>query len=506
VWDPGAARASNPSLAIATDRLVSSRSVRNPVNSREDLEGAFNSITYQKGGAVLEMLETWLGKDEFRQGVRDYLQKHAWGSATSSDFFGAVGAASGRGPEALKAFEGFVDQSGLPLIDLELACGKEGPAIQVSQQRLKPKGSTAVDREWTTPACFRREGDVQCDTITNPPRSIALAGRTCPGYVLGNAGGSGYYVVRYGPFAWKRILAPAAKWPAPEAAALLGDTTILAQSGLVPIESALALADAALAHRSAAVQLGAVRLLEKIPDAWLTDAQLRKKRAVIVTRLQPLAKRVGWVEKPKEPYEVMDLRVELMPLAARSEGGAPLRAQARRLGVQWLRVPASLPSTMVPPVLDTTARFADRASYELLESLAATTKDGFDRRRLQAALAKTRDPALRTRALGLALRKSGGSDVMNGREASLFLRDAMGDEANRTAAFDYVRTNFDAIAAKVAPSAPGRFPQALHGICRPAEREAFVAFFKDRAPRYEAGRRSYDEALEAIDLCIAARA
>jgi len=84
-WDTGASRANNRGLAIATDRLASSRSVRNPINSKEDLEGAFNAITYQKGSAVLEMFEAWLGRNEFRAGVRDYLQRRAWGSATSTE-------------------------------------------------------------------------------------------------------------------------------------------------------------------------------------------------------------------------------------------------------------------------------------------------------------------------------------------------------------------------------------------------------------------------------------
>src|SRR4029079_10908263 len=277
-------------LAIATDRLASSRSVRNPIASQEDLEGAFNAITYQKGSAVLEMFEAWIGRNEFRAGVRDYMQRHAWGSATSTDFFRAIAGASGKGPEAMKAFEAFVDQAGVPLIDLELACGKGAPAMQVSQQRLRPKGSTAKEREWTTPACFRYnspipgpvgEGRLQCEPITNAERTIALTSSpACPGWILGNANGSGHYVVRYGPFAWKRLVRFANTLPALEATALVNDTGLLAQSGLVPMAAALELADAALSHKSPAVQLVAVRFLDKLPDARLDASDLRKKRAI----------------------------------------------------------------------------------------------------------------------------------------------------------------------------------------------------------------------------------
>src|SRR5260221_1961993 len=142
-WDTGESRARNRGLAIATERLASARRVRNPVNSKEDLEGSFDSITYQKGSAVLEMFEQWIGRSEFRAGVREYLKAHAHGSATSADFFRAIAAASGRGAETTKALEAFVDQSGVPLIDAELVCGKEPAAIALTQQRLRPRGSSA---------------------------------------------------------------------------------------------------------------------------------------------------------------------------------------------------------------------------------------------------------------------------------------------------------------------------------------------------------------------------
>jgi len=514
-WDTGSSRARDRGLAIATDRLASARRVRNPVNDEKDLEGVFDSITYQKGGAVLEMFEAWLGKREFRSGVREYLRQHAWGSATSSDFFRAVAAASGKGPDTITAFEAFVDQSGVPLVDVELACGKGAVAIEVSQQRLRPKGSTAQDRQWTTPACFRYpapipgalgEGRLQCEAISGPARTIALAGApACPAWVLGNAGGTGHYVTRYGPNLWKRIVRLAGTLPPHEAAALLGDTSLLAQSGLIPAEAALELAEAALPHRSPVVQLGAVRLLEKIEDGWLTPAQAKKKRTVIAQRVQPLARRVGWTEKPKDAFDVIDLRATLMPFAARSEGGATLRAEARKLALAWARDRNAVSGSMVPGILDTAARFADRATFELFVSLAATTRDGLERRRLHAALAKVRDPALRARALGLTLAREAGSDVMTGRDASNFLRDALLDEANRVPAFEYIRANYDPLAAKMSRNAPGRIPEYLNGLCTSSDREAFVATFRDRAPRYEGGRRSYDEALETIDLCIAAR-
>ena len=94
---------------------------------------------------------------------------------------------------------------------------------------------------------------------------------------------------------------------------------------------------------------------------------------------------------------------------------------------------------------------------------------------------------------------------VSGREVPAFLRDALEDDANRSAAFEFVRANFDALVKKIPQHSASQFPQDLASLCTPRDRETFVAFFKDRAPRFEGGRRRYDEALESIDLCIAAR-
>ncbi len=56
----------------------------------------FDPITYNKGGAVLKQLAAWLGDEIFFKGVHAYLERHAYGNATLSDFLQALEDASGR--------------------------------------------------------------------------------------------------------------------------------------------------------------------------------------------------------------------------------------------------------------------------------------------------------------------------------------------------------------------------------------------------------------------------
>jgi hypothetical protein len=96
----------------------------------------------------------------------------------------------------------------------------------------------------------------------------------------------------------------------------------------------------------------------------------------------------------------------------------------------------------------------------------------------------------------------------NGYDAAELLEAALADDTNRRAAFDFVRANYDAIAAKLPQSALASpivwLMEPLGELCTREERTLFVGFFKERATSLFGGPRAYQEALERIDICAAA--
>ncbi len=504
-WNRGWWRGYRRRRALEADRLASARRVRNPVLAKTDIWGAFDHITYDKGGEVLSMFEAWLGPERFRKGVRDYLAGHAEGNATSRDFFAALGEASKHPREALAAFGAFIEQPGAPQLDVALRCEVDAASIEVDQHRFRPVGSSAPDSRWTTPACFRYRADggvhEQCFEISNGPHRFALAGaKTCPDWIVGNADGVGDYLPRYDPVLLGRIGQHLSEVPEAEAVAFAGDAALLARTGLLPLDAALDLAGPLLRHPSAGVKQGGVALLDRLRDEWLSPPLLAAKREVIEREVLPLARRVGWVERERDAQDLRELRVALLPYATRHEDRDTLKMHARELALRWLVKRDSVAATMVEPVLETAGRFADAAIYERLEAAMTGARDRRERAQLQQALARVRDPRLRDRALALAL-----DDRLDGRDALDLLEHALEDDANRAAAFDFVRGHFDALVAKLPPETPGQLATPLGELCTSAERDAFAAFFRERSPRFLGGPKRYAEALESIDQCIVAR-
>ena len=103
---------------MAADAQKSARRVTQPIESNDDIENAFDSITYDKGAAVLRMFEAYVGEADWQRGIHAYLVKFAHRNATAHDFIGTIAATTGHS-ELVAPFDGFIDRPGVPLLRLQ---------------------------------------------------------------------------------------------------------------------------------------------------------------------------------------------------------------------------------------------------------------------------------------------------------------------------------------------------------------------------------------------------
>ena len=137
------------------DSSPASRRMREPIKSRGDIENAFDGITYTKGSAVLDMFERYVGEEKFRDGVRMYMERHAWGNATFDDLLDALEDSSKQ--TGLKsAMASFIDQPGVPHVRiLPKPCRDGKTEIEITQSRWQPLGQqTLAPGQWTVPFVY----------------------------------------------------------------------------------------------------------------------------------------------------------------------------------------------------------------------------------------------------------------------------------------------------------------------------------------------------------------
>ena len=117
-WETGLQAANIFESGKRADAQVSTHPVLQPVISAEQAAQAFDSITYDKGAAVITMLEAYVGAEAFREGVRRYMRAHAFGNTVDSDLWREIEAAAGK--PVLNIEHDFTRQVGVPLVRVEI--------------------------------------------------------------------------------------------------------------------------------------------------------------------------------------------------------------------------------------------------------------------------------------------------------------------------------------------------------------------------------------------------
>ena len=98
--------------AFSIDAQSSTHPIIRHIETVDQVAQAFDTITYQKGEAVIGMLEASVGADTFRAGVRSYMAKHAYHNTVTDDLWAEIAAAAKR---PVKPFmDSFTLQGGVP--------------------------------------------------------------------------------------------------------------------------------------------------------------------------------------------------------------------------------------------------------------------------------------------------------------------------------------------------------------------------------------------------------
>ncbi len=312
VWlDFDASRAA----AMDLDALRSTHPVRAEVRNAQQAGESFDVITYEKGGAVLRMIESYLGEEIFRDGIRGYIRKHAGGNTTAQDLWRALERASrkrgARSVPVRKLAEGWIDQGGFPVVSLE----RTGSRLSLSQRRFvtgrKPSRGGATDPVWPVPLVikFSDERGVREQRVLfqKASETFTLESQGEVGWVLANAGAAGFYRVAYSPADLERLATHLAVLLPSERVQLLADLWAGVRAGNTPVAALMDLAAHLSQEQDYAVLDELVARLGSLERDYVDEADRDGFRDFVERLLRPGMDEVGWDSAQNEP-DVVKLR------------------------------------------------------------------------------------------------------------------------------------------------------------------------------------------------------
>jgi len=509
-WDLDVEAVAGKGGAMGGDSLATARKIRQPIETADDIKNAFDGITYEKGKAVLHMFEIYLGEDVFQKGVRAYLAKYSFKNANYDAFIGSLSEAAGKDLKPMVST--FVEQVGVPLVTVDLKCEKgAAPRLAFTQKRYLPVGSKAdAAVTWKVPVCVKygagKTVSSQCTLLESASGEAELASKTCPDWVYPNAEGNGYYRSAPSKDLAARLLKYADKLSLRERVNLVSDLQALVGADVLPVGDALTLVSRFAKDKSRHLVGQSVGIAAGIDD--LVPDELRPNYQRFIRKTYGArAKQLGWTPAANESDDVRELRPDLVGLVANAGEDPQLIAEAQKLAWKWLDDHKAVDPRMTRVVLSIAAKFGDKKLWDRFYAEAKKATDRQERNRMLEAMSQFEDPEIvkANHAIVLSgefeLRDSAGL-IGSGTRFRRAGRSSGEAKAVRQMGWEFIKTNFDTIVAKL-PKAYGPYLAfSPLSLCSDEARADMESFLKPRIEKMEGGPRVYAQALEGMTLCI----
>ena len=454
--------------ALAADRELTAKPLRRAIETNDDIEDAFDAISYEKGAAVITMFEQFIGDAKFRDVMRAYMA-HA-PIATSQDFLAALEKVDAR---LAKAFAGYLDRAGAPIVDLALDCSGKPRVIAT------PRGGAAV------PICLRHPDGKTC-ALASGPTTIDLA--SCPAWVVGNADGRGYYHVH-----WKSQLAAGLLAPA-ERLADGEDRAAAVARGEVSHAAALVEIDALLATRDPYSELAALAIAVEV-NRTIDEASLATWGADLAKRFtKRLTATAVWTPRTPIDFAARETITELVPP---DRFPKPTVQRARELVDLALRLGAmNVRSTELVVAIGLAAPAGGKSLFEAIVAAAAKNTSVADE--WFEGLGYF-DAAFVQRAIDLVLDKRFEPD-----RSWAVIGTMLSRTPTRAAAWRGVHARLGELLATLGANESAMMIEATAGLCDAQQRKQVETAFSPHVSTIVNGKRALDQSLASIDRCIKA--
>lgn len=516
IWQPGdhyrRQLGEGARQVMNSDSMITARQIRQPVTSNHDIANAFDGITYRKGGAVLSMFESFLGRDTFRAGVQEYMRRHAWQTATADDFIEALASQSRnhQPDDVRRAFLAFLEQPGLPMVEATLACEGDSTGVRLRQSRYLPLGSRGdTAQQWELPIClkYRRDGTSaeHCLVMREADSSIDLGTGPCPDFLLPNAGGAGYFRWSLDTEGWQKLLGATADLTVDELMSMSASLDGAFNAGAVDVGTYLQVARRLSSHPNYLIATAPLDQLGFIYEQVADEAQREQLRAEFTDIYGSVLDRVGLAApEGNDQAQMQALVTEFMAIRARLP---ELRETLRKLAWEYTGYPANpgvhaeglndnLLGTALAIAVQDDARDAGFSHH--LETVLRRSDNAIFRGRALDALGLSSHPDYRERLLQLVL-----SPDLRDNEFYRPVSQQMAEAGTRDLTWDWIRQNMDALLGRLPEWSRGRMASYGQYYCDPQHREEVRLFFEPLVDGLQGGPRSLSGALETIDLCIA---
>jgi tricorn protease interacting factor F2/3 len=368
--------------AMTRDGLVATFPIEIPGGEHVVINSSTAPIIYNKGASMLRMIEGYIGRESYRQGVRTYLKRHAYDCAESRHLWDAFEDAAAAPITAM--VQNWIGQPGYPLVTAE----RNGSRLTLTQQRFTYRPHSS-DQTWIVPLTMmvweaEAEPRVQSFMMTDAELTVELPHESAV-YKL-NHHQTGFYRVNYQDLdnlsaLAMRIrqgsLAPTDRW------GLQNDLYALVRAGRLPLAAYIDFLDH---YENESQYLPLASIAANLGQAHrIVTPEQRDRIAAIGRSLgERVLARIGMAPEAAEPHTRAALRNQLLWQTA-AWGSVP----AIDFGVEQfdrMRSGHSVDPDIARSIMQIGARQCGRSALEWFKARFAETPSEHERMNIVTAM------------------------------------------------------------------------------------------------------------------------
>jgi puromycin-sensitive aminopeptidase len=485
--------------AFDTDGLRATRTIEFPVKRPEEAQGMFDVLTYQKGASVLRMLEQFLGTEPFRRGISLYLSKHKYANTETTDLWDAI-EESTKEP-VRQMMDSWIYQEGHPMITVESV--NDGKALRLSQQRFMYFGENAPGKDtlFHVPIMLKaRTADGLTEKkviLTEQSTTVELPGKL--EWVVVNAGGHGFYRVRYGADLLKTITNNINQFAPIERFNLVNDSWAAVLAGLMPLKQYLDMIRLFIEERDKnvwTVILGSLQYLNRLTADGKNTKTFEPLQKLTRMLFDKAYKRFGWENKPHEDELTKQLRGMIIGALGTLGEDQKVQEQASELFERYLNDRSSVSTDISPALVTIMAHTGsdDRYSRFVHEFKTASTPQEEDR--FMYALAVFPHASLLKRTLAKTL-----NGEVRTQNAPYLVRQVMLNPFGREVSWTFLNENWPKIKETFPEVSITRMFEGVTGLVENDYLPKVTEFLKQNPVKQ--GQKTVAQHLEKLQVAIA---
>ena len=466
LWDQFIEDAMNNAMGL--DALKTTHPIDVTVNSPSEIREIFDVISYDKGGCVLRMLESYVGESNFRTGLKKYLSAFKYGNAKGQDLWDAIGKASKMPVSSM--VNSWLKQPGFPQI--EITQNDKSLTLKQSRFLMEPTPKTQKGL-WQVPITYGLGKETKTTLLTK--KSSTVKTTDGPGFVA-NIGRTGFYRVKYddGILLDLKMLVDQKQIPPVDRWAIQNDLFALCVAGKEDITNYLDFTDAYFDEDSYLPQTNVANNLNFLSLLTFFEDFTEEIRAYAINYFRKILSNLGWVPQKTDKHTDAFLR-GFSIFALGKLGDESVLEQAQIKFKAFLKNPSTLPPDIREPVFALVAWTGNAKTHAQFITLYKKAKTMEEKLRFLGALCSFTDKKLLIKTLQFSQTSEVRSQNMQ-----LPIMKIAANPYGRAILWPWLKKNWGKISKKVGHGNPlfNRIVASIALIADDSMESDIKAFFK----------------------------